>query len=63
MALVACKEEPTCIWYGVCYTDEDTEKGYNCPKVTKGEILQNGTAIEILQRRCPHIDCKLDPTV
>ncbi|PSN41209.1 hypothetical protein C0J52_04173, partial [Blattella germanica] len=46
---------PTCSWYGECYTDPQTQKVKNCVDHDPARVLQNSLALEILQRRCPDI--------
>ncbi|PSN32726.1 hypothetical protein C0J52_20412 [Blattella germanica] len=58
--IARCKEaqdinNPTCSWYGECYTDPQTQKVKNCVDHDPARVLQNSLALEILQRRCPDI--------
>ncbi|XP_050509784.1 NPC intracellular cholesterol transporter 1 isoform X4 [Diabrotica virgifera virgifera] len=43
-----------CIWYGVCYTDEDG-LSKNCVYNGTAKPLNDTDAISILKRRCPYI--------
>ncbi|XP_050509778.1 NPC intracellular cholesterol transporter 1 isoform X3 [Diabrotica virgifera virgifera] len=56
----ACADEASqdagghCIWYGVCYTDEDG-LSKNCVYNGTAKPLNDTDAISILKRRCPYI--------
>lgn len=51
-----CQEEDgKCIWYGQCYTDEKG-KIKNCYKVIDPPVLNDPAGLEILARRCPHLN-------
>jgi hypothetical protein len=48
-------EDGKCIWYGECHRDEKG-KVKNCYKVIEAPELKELTALEILGRRCPHLN-------
>lgn len=60
VTLIIPKCDANCIWYGVCYPEEDDiEEGgktFNCPYSGPGHpIGKDKEAHEIMQRICPDI--------
>lgn len=56
IASICCVEEvqPHCIWYGVCYEDDD-DRSFNCPSNETGKILPDKKAQDLLLKLCPDI--------
>lgn len=56
---VLSQDQPQCIWYKVCYTD-DYDKAHNCPYSGPGFPLEDEEGQQIMLNRCPDIftNCK-----
>jgi hypothetical protein len=55
MFCVLQEEDGHCIWYGQCYTDEKG-KIKNCYKEIEPPVLNDPVGLEILARRCAHLN-------
>lgn len=51
---VTVSSEDHCIWYKVCYTNEDDGNSFNCPYNGTGVVLKNKKAQDIMLNRCSH---------